>query len=72
MTLKQSNRYSFHCEVAEMISRNGSRIIKALCTPGTIIIEIPDDGKMQLGEHVRVTGTIQIESMEPMNTNTYT
>lgn len=67
MTLNQSNRYCFHCEVAEMISRNGKRIIKAVCTPGTIIIEIPDDGKIQLGEKVQLTGTIQIESVESMN-----
>ena len=64
MSLKSSNRYCFHCEVAEMISRNGNRIVKALCTPGTIIIEIPDDGNMQLGEKLLVTGTIHIESME--------
>lgn len=52
-----------------MISRNGKRIIKAVCTPGTIIIEIPDDGKIQLGEKVQITGTIQIESVESMNHN---
>lgn len=67
MTLNQSNRYCFHCKVAEMISRNGKRIIKATCSPGTIIIEIPDDGKIQLGEKVQVTGTIQVESVESLN-----
>ena len=69
MTLKQSNRYCFHCEVAEMISRNGNRIVKALCTPGTIIIEIPDDGNLQLGEKLQVTGSIHIESMGPIGNN---
>jgi len=69
MTLRPSNRYCFHCEVAEMISRNGKRIIKALCNPGTIIIEIPDDGNMQLGEKLQVTGSIHIESMESIDNN---
>jgi hypothetical protein len=50
-----------------MISRNGKRIIKATCSPGTIIIEIPDDGKIQLGEQVQVTGAIQVESVESLN-----
>ena len=53
-----------------MISRKGKRIIKALCNPGTIIIEIPDDGNLQLGEKLQVTGSIHIESMEPIEDNT--
>jgi hypothetical protein len=69
MTLKHSNRYNFQCEVAEMISRNGRRIIRVLCNPGTIIIEVPDDGKMQLGDKVQVSGRIEIESMEAWKNN---
>ena len=69
MALKHPNRLSFHCEVAEMISRDGNRIIKALCNPGTIIIEIPDNGNMQLGEKLQVTGNIHIESMETIGNN---
>lgn len=65
MILKQSNQYKFSCEVAELISRKGNRIIRVLCNPGTIIIEVPDDGKMQLGDKVQVTGRIEIDSMEP-------
>ena len=49
-----------------MISRKGKRIIKALCNPGTIIIEIPDNGNLQLGEKLQVTGSMHIESMEPI------
>ena len=48
-----------------MISRQGKRIIRVLCNPGTIIIEVPDDGKMQLGDKVQVSGRIEIDSMEP-------
>ncbi len=70
MRLKQTNRYSFHCEVAELISRNGSRIIRVLCNPGTLIIEIPDDGNMQLGGKVQVTGSIQIESVQTTENQT--
>jgi len=65
MILKQSNQYNFSCEVAELISRQGKRIIRVLCNPGTIIIEVPDDGKMQLGDKVQVSGRIEIDSMEP-------
>jgi hypothetical protein len=56
--------------VAELISRNGSRIIRVLCNPGTLIIEIPDEGNMQLGEKVQVTGSIHIESVQSTENTT--
>ena len=55
-----------------MISRKGKRIIKALCNPGTIIIEIPDDGNLQLGEKLQVSGSIHIESLEHLEDKTQT
>lgn len=70
MSLIQANRYSFHCEVAELISRNGSRIIRVLCNPGTLIIEIPDEGNMQLGGKVQVKGSILIESVQTTENTT--
>ena len=72
MSLKHPNRFTFQCEVVEMISRKGKRIIKALCNPGTIIIEIPDDGNLQLGEKLQVSGSIHIESMEHLEDKTQT
>ena len=64
MVSEDSNRYRFHCEVVEVIYQDGKRIIKAMCNPGTMIIETPDDGKIQLGDRLVVTGTIQIENSE--------
>jgi hypothetical protein len=65
MLSEESNRYRFQCEVVEVIYKDGKRIIKAMCNPGTMIIETPDDGKIQLGDRMVVTGTIHIEKSEP-------
>ena len=59
-----SNRYRFQCEVVEVIHKDGSRMIKAVCNPGSIIIETPDVGNIQLGDKLTVTGTLQIDSIE--------
>jgi len=64
MTLQGSNRYSFHCEVVEIISRDDKRIINAMCDPGSMIIEIPDDGQVQLGDVMNVSVTINIDRIE--------
>lgn len=65
MIQKASNRYRFQCEVVEVIHKDGSRMIKAICTPGSIIIETPDDGNIQLGDKLMVSGTLQIDKIEP-------
>ena len=69
MIQKDSNRYRFQCEVVEVIHKNGNRIIKAVTNPGSIIIEIPDDGKVQFCDKLLVTGTLQINSIEASTEN---
>ena len=59
-----SNSYRFRCEVVEVIYKDGKRVIKAMCNPGSLIIETPDDGKIQLGDKLIVTGSIHIDSTE--------
>ena len=69
MTLNEPNRYRFQCEVLEVIHKDGSRRIKAVCNPGPILIEIPDDGKIRFCDKLMVTGTLQIESLEIQTDN---
>lgn len=64
MNLPGSKRYAFQCEVVEIISRDEKRIINAMCDPGSMIIEIPDDGQVQLGDVINVSGTINIDRID--------
>ena len=64
MIQKESNRYRFQCEVVEVIHKDGNRMIKAVTNPGSIIIEIPDDGKIRFCDKLLITGTLKIDSIE--------
>ncbi|MEN8155407.1 MAG: hypothetical protein ABFS10_00530 [Bacteroidota bacterium] len=65
MTPVASNTYRFSCKVVEVIFKDGKRVIKAITNPGSLIIEAHDDGKVQLGERIKITGTLKIEAVEP-------
>jgi hypothetical protein len=58
------NTYRFYCQVVEVIHKDGGRLIKTMCKPGSLIIETPDDGITQLGDMLIVTGKFLIETME--------
>ena len=62
-----SNTYRLYCQVVEVIHKDGGRLIKTMCKPGSLMIEIPDDGKTKLCDTLIVTGRFQIESMESDN-----
>lgn len=64
MTLNAPNTYHLSCKVVEIIYKDGKRMIKAMCNPGALIIETPDDGNSQLGDMLLVTGTFHIEKLE--------
>ena len=64
MIQKDSNRYTFQCEVVEVIHKDEIRMIKAVTNPGSIMIEIPDDRKVRFCDKILVTGTLQIDSIE--------
>ncbi len=59
-----SNTYRFYCQVVEVIHKDGSGLIKTICNPGSLIIEIPNDGKALLGDKLIVTGKLQIKTTE--------
>jgi hypothetical protein len=64
MVSPEANKYLFHCKVVEVISTGGERRINAMCDPGSFIMEVPDDGQIQLGDTLTISGSIQIESIE--------
>lgn len=64
MSSDTSNTYRFYCQVIEVIHKDGGRLIKTMCNPGSLIIETPDDGKAKLGDKLIVTGSLRIVSME--------
>ena len=64
MTLSANNSFQLECEIVEIISKDDKRIIKAMCNLGRKIIEIPDDGQVQLNDIFSVSGTIYIDHIK--------
>ena len=64
MDKADSNIYRFHCEVVEVISTGAESTIKVICNPGSIIIEIPNERKIKMGDRIIVTGNLNILSSE--------
>ena len=64
MAVTESNTFHLSCKVSEVIHQDRKRIIRVMCNPGSLIIETPDDGKVQLGDSLHVTGTLHIERLE--------
>jgi hypothetical protein len=63
MTVSTVNIYQFSCQVVEVIYKDDRRIIKAICNPGSMIIETPDAGKAQLGDRLQITATLNIDTI---------
>jgi hypothetical protein len=69
MTVSTANTYQFSCQVVEVIYNADKRIIKAICNPGSMIIETPDAGKAQLGDRLMITGSLNIDTVRIENNN---
>ena len=57
-----ANTYRFHCEAMEIISVGSESYVKMICRPGSIIVEIPYDKNIRLGDRIIVTGNLVIIS----------
>ncbi|MFC2089262.1 hypothetical protein ACFLT1_00690 [Bacteroidota bacterium] len=57
------SRMKLKCKVIEVISRGDERMVSAICDPASLIIEIPDNGTMELGDEVMVSGTFHIDQI---------
>ena len=64
-----SNTYELSCQVVEIIYREGTRTIKTMCNPGSLIIETPDTGKAQLGDRLIITGKFHIQTVRTVNSS---
>lgn len=64
MSLNLKNRFIFHGEIIEVINTAGIRTLKILCSPGSMIIEAPEQKNLELGDHVVLTGTFEPDVLE--------
>ncbi len=64
MTSDPSNTYHLSCQVVEIIYKEKKKIIKAMCNPGSLILETSDAGKAQLGDRLQVSGTFHIDAVK--------
>jgi hypothetical protein len=55
-----SNTYRFYGEVAEVIYSEDASVIKLVCKSGSIIIQIPYDPNVKLGDRFLVTGKLKL------------
>ena len=62
-----SNTYRFYCEVVEVINTGETPSIKMVCKPGSMIIQMPYDQKIKLGDKFLVTGELKLMSAERDN-----
>lgn len=69
METSSTNTYQLSCRVVEVIYKENKRIIKAVCNPGSLIIETPDAGKAQLGDRLLLTGSFHIDTIRAENSN---
>ena len=66
MAVHDDNSFCFSARVVEEILKDGTRILKVLCRPGTFILNIPDSSSLGLGDHVCISGSFHIEGLEKM------
>ena len=64
MSINRSNRYCFVGKVVEVIYKDNTRIPRVICTPGSLILELPEQENLQLETNVKITGSFRIESLE--------
>lgn len=68
MDQEDINRFCFLGQVTEVFHQNGYRWMKTLCRPGRIMIQIPEDSELQLGDNVKVTCTLKVAKLEKQET----
>lgn len=64
MDQEDINRFCFLGQVTEVFHQNGYRWMKTVCKPGRIMIQIPVDSELQLGDNVKVTCSLNVEKLE--------
>ena len=64
MEMSESNTYRFKCEVVEVIYKGENPVVKMICNPGSMIVEVPKKGDIQLGDCLILTGELNISSLE--------
>lgn len=64
MQEEKINRYCFLGEVTEVFHQDGQRWMRTICKPGRIMIQIPDESELNLGDNVKVTCSLQVEKLE--------
>jgi hypothetical protein len=65
----ESNTYRFYGEVAEVIYSEDASVIKLVCKSGSIIIQIPYDPNVKLGDRFLVTGKLNLIFTEKVSNN---
>jgi hypothetical protein len=64
MQQENTNRFYFLGEVIEVFQQNGQRWMKTICKPGRIMIQIPEDSDLNMGDSVKVTCSLMVEKLE--------
>jgi len=64
MNQENSNRYCFLGKVTEVYQQDGQRWMRTICTPGKIMIQIPEENEFNLGDSVKVTCFLKVEKLE--------
>jgi hypothetical protein len=64
MQQEDINRYCFLGEVTEDFHQDGQRWMKTVCTPGRIMIKIPENTELHLGDRVKITCSLKVEKSE--------
>lgn len=64
MQEEDSNRFCFMGKVIEVIHQDGQRWMKTICRPGRIMVQIPEDSDLNMGDNVRVTCYLKVEKLE--------
>lgn len=64
MEQKEINRFCFLGEVYEVFHQDGQRWMRAICKPGKILIQIPENHELNLGDSVTVTCSLLVEKLE--------
>jgi hypothetical protein len=64
MEASGANTYRFKCEVVEVIYAGDNPVVKMICNPGSMIVEVPYEKSLKLGDHLIVTGELDITSTE--------
>jgi hypothetical protein len=64
MEIENKNTYRFKCEIVEVINEGKDPVIKMICYPGSLIVEMPKKKHYKLGDHLILTGELHVTSTE--------